>query len=136
MPHISKSFNGTMVMTIVVRRIAKVFVVVAIICSAALVMKDTGVVIPWRVSQTTISAAALILVGGALLVAQTLIHPEKMELMRNVLLSGAFILWGLVQLLPSTALSKTLGDIVVALFVIDVAWTTLAIIKHHTQPER
>lgn len=123
-------------MTIIVRRMAKVLVVVAIICSLTLVMKDTGVTLPWGISQTTISAASLMLVGGALLIAQTLIHPQKMELMRNILLSAAFILWGFVQLLPSTTSSKKLGDIVVALYVIDVAWTILAIVKHRTLPQR
>jgi hypothetical protein len=133
--HSLKSPDGTMVMKVLTRRVAKFFVVVAITCSVVLLTKDCGIKLPGRISQTSTAAASLLLVGGALLIAQTLIHPETMELIRNVLLSVAFIMWGLVQLLPLTALSEKLGDMVVALFVVDVAWTTLAIIKHHTQPQ-
>ena len=123
-------------MTIIVRRMAKILVVAAIVCSLTLLLKDTGVTIPWGVSQTTISAVSLMLVGGALLIAQALIHPYKLELMRNILLSIAFILWGFVQLLPLTTSSKKLGDVVVALYVIDVGWTILAIVKHRILPQR
>jgi hypothetical protein len=44
-----------------------------------------------------------------------------------VLLAMTFILWGIVQLMPQNALSARLGNVVVALYVLDVAWAILFI---------
>jgi len=43
-----------------------------------------------------------------------------MELLRRLMLGSAFLLWGIVQLMPPSALATSLGDLVIALYVFDL----------------
>ena len=43
-----------------------------------------------------------------------------------MLIVAAFLLWGVVQLIEHNSLSKSLGDVVIALYVVELAWTVLA----------
>jgi hypothetical protein len=71
------------------------------------------------------SAAPLLLVGTSFLIVQPLLRPRLVELLKNVLLAATFLLWGIVQLLPQNAMSIRLGNVVIALYVLDLAWVTL-----------
>jgi len=68
-----------------------------------------------------VSALPLLLVGLAYLVLQLRLRPRPLELLKRVMLASAFILWGLDQLLPVGPLATTLGDIVIVLYIIDLA---------------
>jgi hypothetical protein len=72
-----------------------------------------------------ISALPLLTVGLAFLLVQTMIRPRRAELLKNLLIVAAFLLWGVVQLIERNPLSKTLGDVVIALYVVELAWTIL-----------
>jgi cation transport ATPase len=100
-------------------------VVVAVAFSCALLIKDAGIGDIPRLSHSVISAVSLLLAGVALLVVQPVMGFQLKESLKNVLLAATFILWGIVQLMPQNLLSMRLGNIVVALFVLDVAWATL-----------
>jgi hypothetical protein len=64
-------------------------------------------------------------VGTSFLFLQPVLRPRLVELLRNVLLAAAFVLWGIVQLMPRNAISMRLGNVVIALYVFDLAWMTL-----------
>jgi len=72
-----------------------------------------------------ISAAPLLLVGTAFLIMQPIIRPSWKELVKNLLLAATFLLWGAIQLMPQNAISRWLGNVVIALYVLDLAWVIL-----------
>jgi hypothetical protein len=77
------------------------------------------------------SAAPLLLVGTSFLIAQPLLRPRLLELFKNVLLAATFLLWGIVQLMPPNTLSARLGNVVIALYVLDLAWLILGTAISH-----
>lgn len=109
----------------ILRGIATTLVVLALALSAALLVKDLGMGPSLRLPRGVISGAPLLLVAVALLVIQLVIRPRRKELLKNALLAATFILWGIVQLMPQNELSLKLGNVVVTLFVLDLAWTIL-----------
>jgi hypothetical protein len=72
-----------------------------------------------------ISAAPLLLVGAAFLIMQPVIRPRTMELLKNVILAATFLLWGVIQFMPRNTTSLRLGNVVIALYVLDLAWVIL-----------
>jgi hypothetical protein len=103
-----------------------VFVAVAAACIVGLLTSDTQMRIPLGFSAPVISAASLLLTGVSFLIVQAILRPRWTELLKNVLLAAAFILWGVVQAMGQNALSKKLGDVVIALYVLDLGWVVLA----------
>ena len=67
-----------------------------------------------------LSAMPLLLAGGSYIALQGLLRPAPIELAKRVLLGSAFLLWGIVQLMPPSVLSADLGDLVIALYVFDL----------------
>jgi hypothetical protein len=102
-----------------------VLAILALAANFGLLFGDPGVGIPNGRLAAAISAAPLLLIGVAFLAAQAAIRPRLMELFKNVLLAGTFLLWGAIQFLPDGALSKRLGNLVIVLYVVDLAWMTL-----------
>jgi len=100
-------------------------VVLALAFSTALLAKDAGMSHIPRLPRGVISAMPLLLVGVAFLILQLMIRPRPKECLKNLLLAATFILWGIVQLMPQNVLSMRLGNLVVALYVLDLAWTIL-----------
>ena len=99
--------------------------VLALAASLALLLGDAGIgTLVWR-SAAASTAAPLLLVGTAFLFMQPVLRPRLVELLRNVLLAGTFLLWGIVQFMPQNAMSARLGNFVIALYVFDLAWMTL-----------
>ena len=39
--------------------------------------------------------------------------------------AATFLLWGIVQFMPQNTMSIRLGNVVIALYVLDLAWVTL-----------
>ena len=101
-------------------------VVLALAACAGLLASDSRAVNALGLSASAISAAPLLLVGMSFLIVQTMIRPRLLELLRNMLLVAAFILWGVVQLMAQSVFSKRLGNVVIALYVLDLAWVILA----------
>ncbi len=106
----------------VARWLTIVLVVVAVACIVGLLANDTKMYIPIGLSAPATSATALLLIGVSFLIAQTILRPRWTELLKNAMLAAAFILWGVVQLMEQNELSKTLSDVVIALYVLDLAW--------------
>ena len=97
--------------------------VMALVCCVGLLASDTGMRI--GLSSAVISAAPLLLIGVSFLIAQLVLRPRWTDLLKNVLLAAAFLLWGAVQLMEQSALSRRLGNVVIVLYVLDIAWVIL-----------
>ena len=108
-------------------------VVSALASSVALMAKDAGTEALIRLPRGVISAAPLLLIGVSFLIAQVILRPRWTDLLKNVLLAAAFLLWGVVQLMEQNALSKRLGNVVIVLYVLDIAWVILAGINRGPQ---
>jgi hypothetical protein len=67
-----------------------------------------------------LSAMPLLLAGGSYVALQGLLRPPPIELAKRLLLGSAFLLWGIVQLMPPSILATDLGDLVIALYVLDL----------------
>jgi hypothetical protein len=67
-----------------------------------------------------LSALPLLLAGMSYVVLQALLRPDPAELVRRLMLGTAFLLWGIVQLMPPSVLASDLGDLVIALYVLDL----------------
>jgi hypothetical protein len=80
-----------------------------------------------------ISAAPLLLVGAAYLGFQVLTQPRPLDLFKAFIVSTAFIMWGIDQLLPTGWLATTLGDVVIVLYVIDLGWIMIDRLKQKEQ---
>jgi hypothetical protein len=76
-----------------------------------------------------ISALPLLAAGLSFLIVQLIVRPRWVELLKNLLLAGTFLLWGSVQLMTQNLVAKRLADVVIALYVADLAWTILAGMK-------
>ena len=110
----------------ILRLLAFTLVAFALILSAGMLANDsTAAAVRGRLAEA-ISAFALLAVGFAFVLIQMILRPAPQELLKNLLLAATFLLWGIVQLMRQNLLSKTLGDVVIALYVTDLAWTIFA----------
>ncbi len=69
-----------------------------------------------------LSASPLLLIGAASAGFLILTRPKPLDLFKALLVSLAFILWGIDQLLPASWLATILGDTVITLYVVDLGW--------------
>jgi hypothetical protein len=69
-----------------------------------------------------VSSVPLALAGLAYALLQIRLKPRRAILLKRLLLAGAFLLWAVVQLLPSGPLAVFLGDAVIAAYVLDLFW--------------
>jgi hypothetical protein len=87
-----------------------------------LLLKDTPLSLLQHLAHAPISALPLLLIGLASLGFQVVTRPTPLDFFKAGLVSIAFILWGVDQLLPTGWEATTLGDIVIVLYVIDLGW--------------
>jgi len=113
-------------MNLLLRWLAMALGAIAAAGIAALLATDAQIHVPLAFSASAISAAALLLIGVSFLIVQAIQRPSLTELLKNALLAGAFLLWGVVELMRRSDLSKKLGDVVIALYVVDLAWVIFA----------
>ncbi len=98
------------------------FILLAFGSGALLLLKDTPLSLLQYLAHAPISALPLLLIGVASLCFQVVIRPTPLDLFKACIVSAAFILWGIDQLLPTGWVATTLGDIVIILYVIDLGW--------------
>ena len=83
----------------------------------------------WALVKTIpLSALPLLLAGSSYLLLQAILRPRPLELLKRLMLGTAFLLWGIVQLMPPGYLTAELGNVVIALYVVDlglIIWTDL-----------
>jgi hypothetical protein len=83
------------------------------------------------ISHAPVSALPLLLIGLASLCFQIITRPALLDFFKAMIVSAAFLLWGIDQLLPASWLATTLGDIVIILYVVDLGWMMRDRLKHH-----
>jgi hypothetical protein len=113
----------------ILRSLAIALVGLALTSTLGLLVRDARIGVARGLSAAAISAVPLLAVGLSFLVVQAMVRPRWTELLKNLLLAATFLLWGGVQLMTQSVSSKRLGDVVVALYVVDLAWTILARVK-------
>lgn len=80
------------------------------------------------IKRLPLPALPLLLVGSSYVVLQAILRPQPWELLKRLMLGIAFLLWGVVQLMPASGLATELGNVVIALYVVDlglIIWTEL-----------
>jgi hypothetical protein len=80
------------------------------------------------VEKLPLSALPLLLAGSSYILLQVLLRPRWLELLKRLMLGMAFLLWGVVQLMPVGDLAIELGNVVIALYVVDlglIMWADL-----------
>jgi hypothetical protein len=114
--------------------VAGALTIAAILASAVLLLSDArpslellfrSIVLfapkAWAwLGHAPLSALPLLLAGASYVVLQAVLRPPPMELIRRLMLGSAFLLWGIVQLMPAGTLATNLGDVVITLYVIDL----------------
>jgi hypothetical protein len=78
--------------------------------SIGLLIGDSGMDTPARLSMAVISAAPLFLAGASFLVVQSIVHPTRVEWLRNVILAATFLLWGRCSTYAAEYNVETLGQ--------------------------
>ena len=101
--------------------LVRVLLVVSLFGCIALLLFDFFPTVLAFLTHGPVSALPLLLVGLAYLFLQFLVRPRPIELLKRVMLASAFILWGIDHLLPSGPAATTLGDIVIVLYIVDLA---------------
>ena len=109
----------------VLQRTSSTLAVLALAAGMALLVGGAKPALMFNLPKTAVSAAPLLLVGVSFLLFQPVLCPGRMDLLKNVLLAGTFLLWGVVQLIPQNSTAARLGDLVIALYVVDLAWVIL-----------
>ncbi len=99
--------------------------ILALAASIVLLIGDAKSGILSMLPAAAISAAPLLLVGTSFLIMQPILNPRLMELLKNALLAATFLLWGAIQFMPQNTMSIRLGNVVIALYVLDLAWVIL-----------
>jgi hypothetical protein len=72
-------------------------------------------------SARVFEGAALFLAAAAYLAHVLAHHENRRELLTRSILVAAFALWGIVQIAPGLPGNAVLGDVVIVLFVVDLA---------------
>lgn len=94
-----------------------------IAASVASGLLTIGVRVLWasRANARALEGATLFLAAGAYLAYALAHHNDKRELLTRSILVSAFSLWGIVQIAPGLPGNAVLNDVVIVLFVIDLA---------------
>jgi hypothetical protein len=69
-----------------------------------------------------LSSSPLLLAGFSYALLQIRLNSPRGALLKRLLLAGAFVGWGIDQLLPSGRAALFLGDAVIAAYVLDLFW--------------
>ena len=110
-----------------------VVVVLALMAGVTLLTSDVFLSI---LPHAPVSAAPLLFIGAAYLGFQVLIRPKPLDLFKALIVSSAFILWGVDQLLPLGRVATTLGDVVITLYVIELGWVMIDRLKQRNHIDK
>lgn len=103
-------------------------VVVVLALAAGVLLLTRDVFLP-VLPHAPVSAAPLLFIGAAYLGFQVLLRPKPLDLFKALIISAAFILWGVDQLLLVGWVATTLGDVVITLYVLDLGWMMIDRLK-------
>jgi hypothetical protein len=101
-------------------------VILAFVAGLLLLMSD---VFLRFLPHASLSAAPLLLIGAASLGFQALTRLKLLDFFKALIVSTAFLLWGIDQLLIPGWFATTLGDVVITLYVLDLGWMVIDRLK-------
>lgn len=104
-----------------VSRLALVLAVCALASGALLLVLDIFGNFPSHRFHAAASAVPLILIGFSWLCLHPGIGVHPIQFVKRLIAAVAFVLWGVDQMLPPGWWASTVGDVVIALFVLDMA---------------
>jgi hypothetical protein len=78
--------------------------------------------LPAWISRAVIEAMPLLLVGIAYLAWLAVDRPPMVDLIKQILIAVAFVLWGISLLMPPGPWTRFVGAVVIAIYVFDLAW--------------
>jgi hypothetical protein len=87
-------------------------------------------------THAPVSAVPLLLIGLASLSFQMVIRPKLLDFLKSLLVSSAFILRGVDQLLPAGWVATMLGDVVIVLYIVDLGWVMIDQLIHQGWPKQ
>ena len=125
---------------LILRSSAAALALMAVACSAVLLLMDAA---PWTIAllrdgaralphaasliaRAPITAAPLLMAGASYVALQIILRPRPLELLKRLMVAAAFILWGIDQLMPPGPLTTAIGDLVISLYVFDLALIIVA----------
>jgi hypothetical protein len=106
-------------------------IVLALFSGGWLLLGDLAPQMFVGIPHAPVSAAPLLLIGIASLGFQILTRPRPLEAFKALLVSLAFILWGIDQMLAPGWLTTMIGDVVIVLYVIDLGWMMGSALRQH-----
>ena len=112
-----------------------ILVLLALGASTLLISDDVIPLVAQRLAHAPISAVPLLLIGITYLLMQSGFRPVGRELAQALLVSAAFISWGIYQLLPTGTFATLLGDLVITMYVVDLGLSILGQL-HRVTPLR
>jgi hypothetical protein len=115
-------------------RLAKGLALLALVSCVLMFARDLVPAATRPAWTASLPALPLLAIGISFLAVQTTARQRRSQLLKNLLLAATFLVWGVVELLPANALSKTLDELVIALFVVDLAWTILPRLSDSRNP--
>ncbi len=104
-----------------VSRLALTLAVCALVSGTLLLLLDIFSNFPAHRFHAAASAVPLILIGLSWLCLHPGIRVHPIQFLKRLIAAVAFVLWGVDQMLPPGWLASTVGDVVIALFVLDMA---------------
>jgi hypothetical protein len=93
----------------------------ALVSSAILLISNLPLTAA-RASNPWLSSLPLALVGVAYAVLQIPLKPDRVTLLKRLLLAAAFVLWAVDQVLPPGPMTTFIGDVVISAYVVDLVW--------------
>lgn len=98
-----------------------VLAVCALISGALLLVLDCFFHFPSSHFHGAVSAAPLIFISLSWLCLHPGTRVSPVQFLKRLIAAIAFVLWGIDQILPPGPVASTVGDVVIALFVLDLA---------------
>jgi len=103
----------------------------ALVCSAALLLSN----LPFtstRAHNAWLSSLPLALGGIAYAVLQIRLRPDRVVLVKRLILAASFICWAIDQVLPAGPMATFIGDAVVSAYVLDYSGPELNVPWEYT----
>ena len=102
-------------------RLTIVLAVAALVSGATLLFLDCFAHFTSHRLHAVASGVPLILIGLSWLSLHPGFGVHPVQFLKRLIAAVVFVLWGIGQMLPAGWLASTVGDVVIALFVLDMA---------------
>jgi hypothetical protein len=106
-------------------RIGLLLLASALATVGILVVSDAAHELRLTSLHSRLGALALIMIGASYVSLQAISRRPRHELVKGILLGGAFALWGTEQLLPPSRWTTAMDTAVIAIFVVDLGMIIL-----------